>query len=75
MAFNLEVKLSAFPKCNKCKGDMVLVKAMQSEEESIEKSGRASISMPSSGDTDEKNTKDVMWFTWKCGCGNVISES
>lgn len=74
MAIDLSVNVSAFPNCSKCKGDMILVKVMESEEESFEKAGRASISMPSSGDTDEKNTKDVIIFTWKCSCGNFITE-
>ncbi len=73
MSFNLAVNVNAFPKCSKCKGDMVLVKVMESEEESFEKSGMASISMAVTGDTDEKNTKDVVLFTWKCGCGNVVT--
>ena len=75
MVFDLAVNVNAFPKCSKCKGEMALVKVVETETESFDKAAKRSITMAASSDTDEKKSYDAAVFFWKCSCGNMISES
>ena len=71
---NLSINISSFPKCSKCKGDMVLVKVIETEIESFDKRGEVSLTRPAGTDIDEKKALYAVVFMWKCSCGNQITE-
>ncbi|MFH0836515.1 MAG: hypothetical protein V1870_00120 [Candidatus Aenigmatarchaeota archaeon] len=77
MVFDLAINVNAFPKCNKCNNEMVLVKAIETETIMTEMPDehRSSFHAPQQKKTEKaQNAADTVVFTWKCSCGNIIEE-